>query len=79
VNAPDWVLRNPKKAARVGERILEGLREVGVLLVAFAPLDMAIGEKPLADSWPILVMFFLAGLTMFVMALILEWRRDNIE
>src|ERR1051326_6346633 len=49
-----WLEANPKKAARLTERIVEGLREVGLLLIAFSPLDAAITKGPCTtprSSW----------------------------
>jgi uncharacterized membrane protein len=77
VRAPDWVKRNPRKAERLGSRILEALREIGMLLMAFGPLDIALSEKGLANRWGFLLLFVGGGLVLFVLALIVEWRRND--
>jgi hypothetical protein len=78
VNLLQWVKRNPKKAERLGSRVLEALREIGILLMAFGPLEAAISS---AKAWNISVglLFFGGGLRLFVMALILEWRRTDAD
>lgn len=60
----------------IKERLEEGMREVGVLLIAFAPLDafMKPGEP---TPWGILVFFVVAGILLFWLALVLEWRRTQ--
>lgn len=65
----------PAKARRAISRIIEGMREVGVLLIAFAPLDVALSSNALADDLPILVLFLGLGGLLFLAALYLEWRR----
>lgn len=50
---------------------MEGMREVGVLLIAFAPLD-AVLAAPAAR--PVLLLFLLLGITFFSMAVLLERR-----
>jgi len=51
----------------VAERIEEAMREIGVLLIAFAPLDTAFAGARSAIGWALL--FFLAGLFLFGVAL----------
>jgi hypothetical protein len=41
----DWLRRNPEKAERLEARVLEGMREVGILFIAFAPLDLAVNPS----------------------------------
>jgi hypothetical protein len=47
-------------------RALEAMREIGVLLIAFAPLDFAVSGEPVRSSWPYLLGFFLAGLLLLI-------------
>ena len=58
----------------VRERVEDAMREVGTLLIAFAPLDAAFNaERPYIV---VLLLFFLsAGALFFTGALILERRR----
>ena len=60
----------------IKERVEKGMREVGVLLIAFAPLDafMKSGEP---TPWGTLVFFVVAGILLFWLALVLEWRRTR--
>ena len=56
------------------ERIEEGLREVGVLLIAFSPLDAVMQQR---DEAPLRAMmgFPTVGLTLFIVAVVHESRR----
>ena len=56
------------------ERIEEALREVGVLLMTFAPLDAAVSSDA---SRAELLIFFGFGLILFVLALTLEGSRHR--
>jgi len=52
------------------------MREIGVLLMAFAPLDVAIsGGREFA--WGTLLGFFSTGFGLFVLALLAEWRFND--
>jgi hypothetical protein len=77
MHVPEWVRENPKKAARTGTRVLDGLREVGLLLIAFGPLETAINRTSLRDAAGFLVLFLGGGLALFAIALVLEWRRQD--
>jgi hypothetical protein len=54
------------------ERIEDALREIGTLLMTFAPLDAAINP---GESGARLLIFFFIGLIVFVLALRLERSR----
>ena len=60
-------------------RILEGLREVGVLFVAFAPLDVSLNPAPLSKSWPKLVGFLLVGILLFLAGVFGERRLQDVK
>lgn len=70
----DWLRRDPTKADRLGERVLEAMREVGILLVAFTPLDAALLPHDIRNVGVFLAAFLGSGLLLFFGALILEWR-----
>lgn len=70
---PAWLRHNATKRARVLARLEEGLHEIGVLLMAFAPLDVALLDT---KQWGILALFLSVGFTFFCLAIIMEWRRD---
>jgi len=57
-------------------RLEEAIREIGVLLVALAPLDAAFSERRGASLLGLLL-FLTAGATLFVFALWLEGSRHN--
>ncbi|MFI5361523.1 MAG: hypothetical protein ACHQ49_06095 [Elusimicrobiota bacterium] len=59
---------------QVGERIEDAMREVGVLLIAFAPLDVALNRHSEGDL-SYLLLFLGFGTALFVGALILERKR----
>jgi hypothetical protein len=64
------------KAKRLGLRVLEALREVGVLLMAFGPLEAALNANKGAALWANRAgpLFFAIGLGLFLLAVYLEWR-----
>ena len=70
----NWLRREPTKADRLGARILEAMREVGILLLAFTPLDAVLLSHDIANVVAFLVAFLGSGLLLFFGALILEWR-----
>ena len=62
-------------ARRLGDRVLEGMREVGILLIAFAPLDAAVAvDQKVTRS---LLLFLGLGCFLFLSALVIEWRRNH--
>jgi hypothetical protein len=74
-----WLKQDPKKAIRLIRRVVEGLREVGVLLIAFAPLEAGLSEAPLSASVKFLSVFLCGGFGLFGLALLLEWRLGDVE
>ena len=65
------------KAQRLGLRVLEAFREVGVLLMAFGPLEAALNANNKgAAHWANRAgsLFFAIGLGSFLLAVYLEWR-----
>ena len=62
------------KSHTARRRIEEGMREVGILLIAFAPLDAVLAERPAVG---VLLFFLLLGIALFTTALVLEWRREH--
>jgi hypothetical protein len=60
----------------VRERIEDAMREIGVLLIAFCPLDAALIENP-DRSLRFLLFFLAAGASLFTGALVLERRRRH--
>lgn len=65
----EWEQRNLTRL-----RVFEGLREIGVLLMTFTPLDGALGDDALADIWPVLLALFAIGLALFLYGVIGERR-----
>jgi peptidoglycan/LPS O-acetylase OafA/YrhL len=67
---------NNHLATTTRERVEEAAREIGVLLIAFAPLDVALNDaRPF--RWWILLLFLSLGLLFFVCALVAERRRKH--
>lgn len=59
-----------------GERIEDAMREIGTLLIAFAPLDAALSER--REHVVVFLLLFLGlGALLFIGALILERRRTR--
>jgi len=74
-----WLDENPGKVARLGGRIIEGFREVGLLLMAFTPLDAALSNMALRDVTAFLVGFLGIGALLFGLGLFLEWRYLGVD
>lgn len=70
------VLRNGSGRPTTRERLEDLLREIGTLLLAFAPLDVALSsERP--NRWPILLLFLSLGMFFLAIALLAERRRPH--
>ena len=67
----------PHERQLVRLRIIEAMREIGVFLMAFSPLDVALGSKPLAESARVLAGFLLAGIVLFSLSVRDERRLDG--
>jgi|SRR5579859_1050045 len=65
-----WVSRH--RVTTVAERIEDALREIGVLLIAFAPLDAVLAEPGRIAR---LLLFSCLGIFLFIAAVLLERRR----
>jgi hypothetical protein len=68
-----------EEGAPAGARTLEGMREVGVLLIAFAPLEAALSGEPIFHHVRFLLVFLGGGFVLFGLSLLLEWRIDDVE
>jgi hypothetical protein len=56
------------------------LREIGVLLMAFSPLEVGIRAKSFSDfDWHTTLLFFLTGLALFVLGVFGEWRTSDVD
>ena len=53
------------------------MREVGTLLIAFAPLDAALAERP--GKTGLLLLFMIVGVLLFMVSLLLERRRSRVK
>ena len=62
---------------RLYRRVQDALREIGTLLIAFAPLD--VGLQGVAGRVHVLVFFLSVGAGFFGCALVLEWRLESNE
>lgn len=58
---------NPKKRRELHRRVLEGMREAGILLMVFGPLDIAVGKEGTVRRWAGLVIFIVSGFILFAM------------
>ena len=70
-------LDRPKSRRRLQLRVLEAMREVGVLLMAFAPLDVALGSGGFREKWQPMVAFLLFGFVVFALGALAELRLDD--
>ncbi|HEV2671763.1 MAG TPA: hypothetical protein VGU74_11760 [Gemmatimonadales bacterium] len=60
----------------VQERVEDAMREVGTLLITFAPLDAAFVESR-SDAIVLLLFFWIVGVSLFAGSLWLERRRSH--
>lgn len=67
-----WLTRDPAKSKLVAERIAEAAREIGILLIAFTPLDFALSDHGV--NVPVFAAFIIAGIGLFVLGIAIEWR-----
>lgn len=58
---------------KVAYKANEGLREIGILLIAFVPLDFVLAGPNAADKAETLTKFFMAGVLLFVLSLVAEF------
>ena len=72
-----WLRERPARARLIAERIEEGVRELGVLFLAFAPLGAVLSGRPFQDYRWALLIFIALGLLFFGVALLSEWRRGD--
>ena len=62
------------------ERIEDAMREVGTLLIAFAPLDAALSEgRGQMNTLAFLLLFFGLGSLLLAGAVLLERRRSRVS
>ena len=68
----------PRRAdEKLRERIEEIAREIGTLLVAFAPLDAVLGTS--VTRLKGMLIFWALGILFIAGALVSEHRRENVE
>jgi hypothetical protein len=60
-------------------RTYEASREIGVLLMAFTPLDSALSPGGFGKNWRVLLILLLAGILLFRYGVLGESRIDNGE
>ena len=61
----------------VQERVEDAMREVGTLLIAFAPLDAALAERP--GRTGLLLLFMAFGVLLFIGSLLIERRSSRVK
>ncbi len=61
------------------ERLEDAMREVGTLLITFAPLDAALTESHSLARVLLLFSFLLIGVVLFAGSLWLERRRSHVD
>ena len=66
-----------RKRNRLQRRVVEAMREVGVLLIAFTPLDIVVSDGGLTGHWGSFVLFFGVGVTSFFLGVIAEWEVED--
>ena len=61
----------------VQERLEDAMREVGTLLIAFAPLDAALAEQ--RGKTGLLLLFMIVGVLLFLVSVLIERRRSRVR
>ena len=61
----------------VQERLEDAMREVGTLLIAFAPLDAALAER--SEKTGLLLLFMIVGVLLFIVSVLIERRRSRVQ
>jgi hypothetical protein len=74
----NFTTRSTAGSPRLKSRVLEGLREVGLLLIAFASLEGALRGSESDHSARFVVVFLSVGMLLFGMALVLDWRMNHV-
>jgi len=69
-------MRNGSGRPTTRERIEDVFREIGTLLLAFAPLDVVLSSDR-EHRWPILLLFLSLGIFFLAIALVAERRRPH--
>jgi hypothetical protein len=59
------------------ERLEDAMREVGTLLIAFAPLDAALAEQ--RGKTGLLLLFMIVGVLLFIGSLLIERSRSHVK
>jgi hypothetical protein len=62
------------KWRRAYRRIIDSRQDIGLLLIAFAPLDFTLDHRPLQTTWPYLLAFAVVGLMLIALSILAEWR-----
>lgn len=76
---------HPKKAKRLGKRLVDAAAEIGVLLVVFGPLDLVLKTVPEVSkqptvsavpsfSWVSGWTIMAVGVVLIMIAAVIEWR-----
>ncbi len=68
----DWERNN-----FVSLHLLAGCREVGILLMAFTPLDGALSGRAVQETWTVLLTLFVLGSVLFLYGVLGERRLHN--
>lgn len=59
--------------------LVDAPKEIGVLILAFAPLDAALDTRALEQIWPEVVVMMVIGLVLFVLSLYNDWRLPDAK
>jgi hypothetical protein len=73
--------KDDPKFMRLVHHVISGCREVGVLLIAFRPLEATLNSTAgsAARNSPGGLLFFSIGVALFLLALLLEWRLFDVR
>lgn len=73
-----WLASTPVKRSRAVKQISEALREAGVLMLVFAPLDLAMKDQ-VATGRDYLWYFLGTGFVLLVLGMLTDWSRQNAD
>ena len=67
---------SPAKWRLARRRVVDAFYEIGILLIAFAPLDYSLDQRPFRTTWQAMVSFVLLGLAFIALSIYSEWIQE---
>ena len=55
-------------------RIVDAVHEIGLLLIALAPLDYTLDPRPMGATWGFMIGFVALGVVLIALSILADWR-----